>query len=331
MMTLLPCAATSLHNVAALVLLPCAGARSCISEQPPWPQGREPGRPVRGGASVLCIAGVITHAPLSRAPPGGPLAQRARSEERFNLFGATAGSRADLASRPPPASGAPELGLANTDPPHPPPPTPPPTPPPPFDAPHQAACPLCKYLGNAFQHSSLPTMLALHPCALAPAPLPPPGWVVQAGVGELHAAADAPHVCAAALGAEDELRGTGESVLMGGWGAAGVEGGGGGWAWCGVWAAPAGACLLGSESSSYKPPHPQPPTPTPHPHPLPPTPPPHPTPLSCQAKEEMRSKEALLKNFFCNVEVVLRTHKVAATSQRWEVSRPAAGRAGALF
>ncbi|KAL4430549.1 hypothetical protein ABPG77_005789 [Micractinium sp. CCAP 211/92] len=37
-----------------------------------------------------------------------------------------------------------------------------------------------------------------------------------------------------------------------------------------------------------------------------------------QAKEEMRSKEALLKNFFCNVEVVLRTQKVAATSQRWE-------------
>lgn len=36
----------------------------------------------------------------------------------------------------------------------------------------------------------------------------------------------------------------------------------------------------------------------------------------------MRSKEALLKNFFCNVEVVLRTQKVAATSQRWEVRPP---------
>lgn len=34
----------------------------------------------------------------------------------------------------------------------------------------------------------------------------------------------------------------------------------------------------------------------------------------------MRSKEALLKNFFANVDVVLRTQKVAATSQRWEVS-----------
>lgn len=40
-----------------------------------------------------------------------------------------------------------------------------------------------------------------------------------------------------------------------------------------------------------------------------------------QAKEEMRAKEALLRNFFCNVEVVLRTQKVAATSQRWEVSK----------
>ncbi|KAI3425944.1 hypothetical protein D9Q98_007914 [Chlorella vulgaris] len=37
-----------------------------------------------------------------------------------------------------------------------------------------------------------------------------------------------------------------------------------------------------------------------------------------QAKEEMRSKEALLRNFFANVEVVLRTQKVAATGQRWE-------------
>lgn len=32
----------------------------------------------------------------------------------------------------------------------------------------------------------------------------------------------------------------------------------------------------------------------------------------------MRSKEALLRNFFANVEVVLRTQKVAATGQRWE-------------
>ncbi|PRW33977.1 Cysteinyl-tRNA synthetase isoform C [Chlorella sorokiniana] len=37
-----------------------------------------------------------------------------------------------------------------------------------------------------------------------------------------------------------------------------------------------------------------------------------------QAKEEMRAKEALLKNFFANVEVALRTQKVAVTSQRWE-------------
>ncbi len=37
-----------------------------------------------------------------------------------------------------------------------------------------------------------------------------------------------------------------------------------------------------------------------------------------QAKEEMRSKEALLRNFFANVDVVLRTQKVSATSQRWE-------------
>jgi len=42
--------------------------------------------------------------------------------------------------------------------------------------------------------------------------------------------------------------------------------------------------------------------------------------LNVQAKEEMRAKEALLKNFFANVNVVLRTQKVAATSQRWEVS-----------
>ena len=44
----------------------------------------------------------------------------------------------------------------------------------------------------------------------------------------------------------------------------------------------------------------------------------HVSPCS-QAKEEMRAKEALLKNFFANVDVVLRTQKVAATSQRWEV------------
>lgn len=37
----------------------------------------------------------------------------------------------------------------------------------------------------------------------------------------------------------------------------------------------------------------------------------------------MRAKEALLKNFFANVDVVLRTQKVAATSQRWEVRRSA--------
>ena len=35
----------------------------------------------------------------------------------------------------------------------------------------------------------------------------------------------------------------------------------------------------------------------------------------------MRAKESLLRNFFCNVELVLRTQKVAATSQRWEVSK----------
>ena len=37
-----------------------------------------------------------------------------------------------------------------------------------------------------------------------------------------------------------------------------------------------------------------------------------------QAKEEMRAKEALLRNFFANVEVVLRQQKVATTAQRWE-------------
>ena len=43
-----------------------------------------------------------------------------------------------------------------------------------------------------------------------------------------------------------------------------------------------------------------------------------PPPPLPQAKDEMRSKEALLRNFFSNVDVVLRAHKVAATAQRWE-------------
>lgn len=47
-----------------------------------------------------------------------------------------------------------------------------------------------------------------------------------------------------------------------------------------------------------------------------------------QAKEEMRAKEALLKNFFANVEVVQRSQKVAATAQRWEVRPGLAGAAG---
>lgn len=47
-----------------------------------------------------------------------------------------------------------------------------------------------------------------------------------------------------------------------------------------------------------------------------------------QAKEEMRAKEALLKNFFANVDVVLRTQKVAATGQRWEVRTRACRVAG---
>ena len=58
------------------------------------------------------------------------------------------------------------------------------------------------------------------------------------------------------------------------------------------------------------------------------TPPPCVSPLpNLQAKEEMRAKEALLKNFFANVDVVLRTQKVAATSQRWEVRSSASLRA----
>jgi hypothetical protein len=37
-----------------------------------------------------------------------------------------------------------------------------------------------------------------------------------------------------------------------------------------------------------------------------------------QAKEEMRAKEALLRNFFANVEVVLRAQRSpASTAQRW--------------
>ena len=45
----------------------------------------------------------------------------------------------------------------------------------------------------------------------------------------------------------------------------------------------------------------------------------------------MRAKEALLKNFFANVEVVQRTRKVAAAPQRWEVRRrPACCTGGGL-
>ena len=43
----------------------------------------------------------------------------------------------------------------------------------------------------------------------------------------------------------------------------------------------------------------------------------------------MRAKESLLRNFFANVELVLRTQKVAATSQRWEVSVHTSGRQSA--
>lgn len=43
-------------------------------------------------------------------------------------------------------------------------------------------------------------------------------------------------------------------------------------------------------------------------------------PFSPQAKEEMKAKEALLRNFFGNVGAALRAARPGATATRWDVS-----------